>query len=611
VVPSGLTATLNASGPGFASVTARVGTFTRRVLVEVRAVAPVMPVVRWRPIAARAEVGAHGGGRIVLLDQFASYTSADGVEWERHSLTLSSVPQHLLHNGVRFVALGRQGGMTSVDGISWTTIPDLSEIEPQVAIGLGTVSVVAARAPDGSGITYRSTDGLSWQVAGRLPLPLSWIVTNGTELLGYSASQSRVFASADTGRTWSPRANLQVTVNLPSGRPVWDGRQYVSMGNGVLSTSPTGASWTLRPIRITWGAPGGAQAVFPEELVFDGTRFVAVVVVRGVPTRSAILESSDGIEWREATTGALGFARGIVRGPGMSLLVLGDGVVQRAPDGRWVGRLLPETSGRVKSAEFGVDRFVLVTPNGQTLLVGRGGTEWDAIELPSPGGQGTANTAIWTGTQYVVGTGRGGILTSPDGRSWTSRPTGISSNVLRLLSAGGRILALTQSGVLVSTDGGATFRVSTTMAFPDNAALGWTGTRFVLVEQDRRFQSSVDGTTWSPGTLPIRVGPGTLARFGDALVHVSSHVIRTTTGESWSLVGNVDRQTATARGGALIEIGPLLAGCSSSDQLLVSADARSWFPLTVSTTPVGCEAVASGAGRILLATRSGIFVGVP
>jgi hypothetical protein len=70
-------------------------------------------------------------------------------------------------------------------------------------------------------------------------------------------------------------------------------------GNGKIFTSPTGAaaSWTLRSTPVTAGNSWN-------DIHFDGTTFIVVggTVTGSSPARPAILQSTDGITWTEATS---------------------------------------------------------------------------------------------------------------------------------------------------------------------------------------------------------------------------------------------------------------------------------------------------------------------
>lgn len=605
IVPNGQSAVIQAVGPGRTVISARAGTFTDVAEIEVRALPPTFPAIRWNVASGYATAGAASASLAVLLGDRYSYTSVDGVDWQQHNAAIGIQARELLFNGSRFIAIGFQGVATSVDGVSWTTLPALASVPIVASQTIGTMTVLVT---DG-GATLRSSDGVSWSAGGNIGAQPAWLASNGRDLIGLTL-RNQMTMSADSGRTWNTLSPVLLPNESPRGRPVWDGRQYVSIGNGERATSPDGARWTIQPITLTWNQPGGTpvSSLFAEDLLWTGSRFYATVNFSVSPERGAILESTDAITWREVSVGPIGLMRPLFTAPNGTVIAAGDGAVQSTTAGRWTMRLLPERIAGTARLKRSVDRFMLIAANQRGVFVSRDDRSWEALEIPNLQGQGIANVGIWTGSQYVIGTSFGTLLTSPDGVTWTSRSTAVRGQVLDLISEAGRVLALTQGGILTSSDG-VTFTLTT--AAQDGNALGWTGTHFVLVARGRAAKRSADGVTWQDVTLPVEISDGGLVRLGGFLTHVSTSVLQTVDGLTWTNRGPIDNATASP-GSHMAAVGTLALGCAGATSTpTVSSDGRSWFPLPLGSAPLGCEALAGGGGRVILSNDAAIHVGIP
>lgn len=114
-----------------------------------------------------------------------------------------------------------------------------------------------------------------------------------------------------------------------------------------------------------------------------------------------------------------------------------------------------------------------------------------------------------TGVYTAVGSG-GTIFTSPDGRTWTARSSGVSTDLYGIASytlglnnpiaPGMLMVAVGQGGATVrSGDTGITWSVGTpyNAAEPILRSVSWSGTAFVAVGDGGRIQASPDGVSWN------------------------------------------------------------------------------------------------------------------
>jgi hypothetical protein len=151
--------------------------------------------------------------------------------------------------------------------------------------------------------------------------------------------------------------------------------------------------------------------------------------------------------------------------------------------------------------------------NGQFVTVREAGgimTSPDGLTW-TPTVSGTTNdlrAIIWDGSKYVVAGQNGTILTSPDGVTWTSRSSGSSTFFNSLSYSGSRYVAAGGYGIRISND-------AITWSAPTSApgsisfeACTWTGSSFIAgglgFGNTATIYSSSDGASWTLQNSTIR-----------------------------------------------------------------------------------------------------------
>jgi len=225
-----------------------------------------------------------------------------------------------------------------------------------------------------------------------------------------------------------------------------NGSQFVAVGRpNQISTSPDGASWTVR-----------AAHTFPSAIT--GVAFGAGVFV-AVGFSAVINSSTDGITWTNRSNSFVGTIEHVDFSNGLFIAV-GGTAAESSPDGITWTQLTLGTAISPKSVGYGAGLHVMV------------------------GGSGL-------------------IKTSPDGVAWTDRASGVTSTINDITFGNGVFVATTQSdGIVISPDGinwtatGELLFILRPVAFGNGV--------FVVRGISTQFYQSQTGEDWEliPNSLP-------------------------------------------------------------------------------------------------------------
>jgi hypothetical protein len=428
----------------------------------------------------------------------------------------------------------------TVSAADMTTISRSIEVLSQLSItdsfevpnGTGRLFKVEA-LNSGVVVTYSSQAILDLNGnAVELPFEMH-VVTQPTE------TGAKIFSSTD-GSNWTVDSAMSTTAATPSYCVAYGGGQFVSVrgftnfsgsANNVntkaVATSPDGVMWTSRSIPATALATG-AQSLDFRSLTYGGGQFVAVGASYFKSTststghnEAAILTSPDGIIW-----------------------------TNRALPADWTGS--NTTNSYLGDVTYGGGQFVAVGYNfgagnilRASVLTSPDGSAWTSRSLPSDY-YSLLNSVAYNGGLFVAvgeytfnysiaGQHDDGILTSPDGITWTRRTlpdrTADSYSYLRSVTyGGGQFVAVgtrlnptaatsTEAVILTSLDGISWTSRTSPVVIPANTSLSFTrvvngGGQYVAVgnvfntstsgsaNQSGFIISSTDGITWTNRTLP-------------------------------------------------------------------------------------------------------------
>lgn len=379
---------------------------------------------------------------------------------------------------------------------------------PMTAAVRRTVIIsVAATDPDGDTLAYDWTiDGIrqqenhpslayAWQGAGSSTVKVT--VSDGK---GGKTTLSQVIQLSESLETWNVRT---------TGRSIdWkaaasNGQRVVLVGsNGKVQ--PYAWAWAWSADGVSWTTGNMASNQYLEDLVHDGTQFIAVgrdydhAISRWV---GLIRTSSDGATWTDRRRAGPPL-QAVALGNGIRLAGGEDGALLRSTDGlNWSPVTSPVAAGsRIAGLAFGGGVFVMTAHLFNAAINTYNG-----------------NHQVWTSTDGLVWTDRtsGTVLDS-----WT--------DLRRIEWLGDRFIASGwYSGVLTSTNGGASFEpvITETVEFPGLAQGSgiWLGAGLSRPSASPTIRVSSNGTDWSALDVSPPTGMNAAVAHGNSFLIVGDN----------------------------------------------------------------------------------------
>lgn len=376
--------------------------------------------IAWSPLCpgnANCRPGDFGGvvfdgGQWVLIRSNtvgvnANVLTSTGAPWvwtEQNSGSTGYPLNGIGNNGNELVAVGYPWGgavRTSLDGVVWSADPIASGIDTLNAVasdGADFVTVsngakVFSRPVGGPGpwtdVTGTSTAAFQdVRGTGSLWVAVGWLGTIATNTAPLSAWVSQ--ASPTSLGLYSLDVNT-------AGR-------WVAVGvNGVIVTSTNAAEWEQ-----VAGSPTNKPL---NDVAYGNGLWVAV------GTAGEIITSEDAVQWTRRTSGTVQNLEGVAS-DGTGWVAVGwQGTTVRSPDGiTWTPGTVGATTTLRDVAGDGT-QWVAVGNSGKTYRSTDGGATWAFNAIPPP------NYIIYgihhAGNRFVATMGPG-VLTSPDGVTWTA-----------------------------------------------------------------------------------------------------------------------------------------------------------------------------------------------
>ena len=368
----------------------------------------------------------------------------------------------------------------------------------------------------------------------------------------------------------------------------------------------------------------------------NGNEPMAVTYANGlfVAVGGALAASADGTNWVSRNLGPVygvgvnyailgtAWGNGLWVGVGLGNQLGGAGdfpVLWTSPDLiTWTPQALPV--GNAENPDGIVDDlFAVVYANG--LFVAAGGGHDPVLQrgfgaiLTSTDGvhwtqqrSGTSDNSlseiVYGNGLFVVASGSGTILVSPDAVNWSTKASGGFGGiaVTGLAYARGLYLAVGPLGIRASTDGAAwTNRVSSL----DTQAIAYGNGLFVAVSSGGQVQTSADGLKWTRrGTtgagnlMDLSYGNGLFVAVGTGALLVS------TNGLNW--LNLVSAVTTTILEGAAYGQGTFVA-VGFGGTILHSTDGARWS-LSASTQSADLFSVAYGGGIFVATGQQGTIL---
>jgi hypothetical protein len=399
---------------------------------------------------------------VAVGDQAAIYTSANGQTWQRQSPPFNDWLLTVTYGDPggtpRFIAAGENGAMaTSSNGLQWQKVSNFTTEDINKAAWFhGHFWVVTS-----SGGVFSSSSGLTWTaVPTGAARDLFTIAASPAERLIAGSSELRLRPVGDRA-TWTNELDPARQFPAPAWTyysALWDGFSFLVGGRtGMLvegfktnSTSPT-----------VW-------LPFSDSLrnwIWEIKHWPGLFIAAG--DRATLMTSPDGITWD----------------------------IELVPDSLQQSIFLGVGGRSNLAVVVGNAGSIMISPHqprnaGSTL-----GIVWEAVS-PRPTQHDLQGITAFNDLLVVCGA-RGTILTSPDGRTWTSRATPTTLFLSSLASFPGGVVAVGDDGIILTSSNGIewTQRASGTLNWLFRVR--YLNGKLIAVGENGVILTSTDGMSWS------------------------------------------------------------------------------------------------------------------
>lgn len=410
----------------------------------------------------------------------------------------------------------------------------------------------------GTFMTAHAASG--WQSV-RSSVAIRGMATNGT--LHVAAAPNGIWTSGDL-QTWQ-RASLPAAASIYYNDVIWDGTQFVAVGDGVI-TSTDGKTWTIRyapdPNNV-WSAIAYANNIY--------------LVVGQVG--SGILRSTDGHSWTLVSSGQAA-----------STSTAGSTLAGIASDGSQFVAAGYNYTVAADGTENQSTGIIITSPDGITWTPQSfAGSDSPNVFI------GIGNNVAWGNGTWVVG-GGGSVYTSTDGVTWTSHDltsyytTGSGPDwiMTRMTFLNGKFLGvglngLTYSSVFSSDDGinwtEHDLAPRSSSLFFGIAAIEYSSGRYIVGGYSGVF-SSLDAVSWKTEFTGPQTNLSACVVQGGGRFVIPGHYgsIASNDGVTWpdALSGTDLRNTFTGKGCAVYGSGEYVAVEYGGAGTAWSTDGKTW-----------------------------------
>ena len=311
---------------------------------------------------------------------------------------------------------------------------------------------------DGWAIIFTSPDGTTWtkQLYDTSTTLLSLFIINDLYVaVGFKNSMISVLTSSNA-TSWTKKTS---PISSAIKTVAYAQNQFVAVGDlGAVYSSPDGETWTSHSSGITNSLYG---------IAWNGDKFVAAGFCKywydDPEERNAIVTSQNGIDWTLQSAGNLCQFLDIVWGKDQFVAVGWYGRIFSSSDGiTWNNRTSDSTEW-FSSVTYGNNQFVAM---GQFVALGPD-TGRRLYSFTSPDGatwtKNAGDTGVkiinqvkWINNQFIAVCPKG-IITSPNGITWTNRLYVAKRNFFTIASGKNIIIATADSGWFYSSSEGVTW----------------------------------------------------------------------------------------------------------------------------------------------------------
>jgi len=232
---------------------------------------------------------------------------------------------------------------------------------------------------------------------------------------------------------------------------------------------------------------------------------------------------------------------------------------------------------------------------------------------PHPQGN-SLNGLVQSAQEFVAVGNRGMVLTSPGGRSWTIRESGVVCNLEETATNGETVVVVGENGcALVKLDG--QIFVRTTFPTEDNlVGVVWAGARFLAVGAQGGIYESKDGVGWHQvAAIDARLSDITWHGSTGVVVSFDGVIFVSDDGQSWSPVGpsfDIPLVTVTAGDSGFVAVGSDSHHYYS--EIYASPDGSNWtrqksdFVLLSGAGWIGDRYLVVGSDGVILSSPNGL-----
>ncbi|MCC7373514.1 MAG: hypothetical protein IT581_02575 [Verrucomicrobiales bacterium] len=492
----------------------------------------------------------YASGRFVAVGASGHVAwSQDGLSWNSKSLNSASAFVDVIHTGTEFVAVDAQGRLArSTDGAEWTVSgpAEIAGSATGLAYGEGVYVMV-----DDFGAIYSSATGSNWspvfepaenafESLSGVSYGNGYFVAVGTRYDDDFDPYGLVRASSN-GSRWTRERN---TLNEELYGIEWVDTRFVAVGvrfnadlwpYSQVLTSAQGTSWSLaRPpgTEVIWSVTGGkgvmaclgegglvlVQTLEGWQMRRVGSPTVSSVAYGdgrfvGVGEKGVAALSEDGKVWLGISATAEEKLTSIVSdGNGGLIQGSASGTIWLRPasGSEWLNTYYdPNVEIHTVAQGEGMVLAVGVAYDDEfnafgVILRSTDGRNWEEVRRRA--GEEIRGVTIGSGKMVAVGADDGIlttlVLTSSDGRSWSSHNagTGVDGFGLNAVNFGqGRFVAVGDSGTLITSSNSTTWTVIDSPLSTNLKAVSLLNGQYVAVGEKGAVLRSTDGVTWSSG----------------------------------------------------------------------------------------------------------------
>lgn len=460
--------------------------------------------LRRTPTGQSLLAGAYGNGTHFVGGNGATMlTSTDAINWFTplpgltfvSSGSISGVGGGLFYNASttqKYVWVGGVNLATSTDGNRWNAPdpgwPNNYQIN-SIAFG-ASVYVLTAN----TGNVATSTDGATWTARVSASTSTMFTTTFGASKF-LAAGQLGAMQTSTNGIVWTSQTSGTTST---IGKVAFVNSLFIYAGQAMIATSTDAVTWTARTLTtpatttitsVTFGASiyvyagsGGNVATSADAITWTARTFGAVTAVSNLIFASSkfvaigaggmIRTSADAITWAAATSNTTSSLTGIVH-DGTLFHVTGVNTHLTSTDAVTWTKNFPgiNDTDSIQAAIY-TDKFVIGYFNGG-LQTSTNATTWTTRTSNSPN---NINDFAYSGSLYVYAAGIGLMGTSTDGITWTARQTPTSSSVLSVTFGNSLWVAVNSANNLMTSTDAITWTAQ--IPIPANPPLGWSAVTY-------------------------------------------------------------------------------------------------------------------------------------